>query len=97
MKAEDLKTKTQDELKKVIIDTRKEQFNLRFQKSGGALQNTAQMRKARRTIARAKTFLNQKDAGVAAPAAKAKPVKEAAKKPAAEKETKAKKTKKTAA
>ncbi|GJL85939.1 MAG: 50S ribosomal protein L29 [Micavibrio sp.] len=60
MKADDLKTKTADELKKMLLDLRKEQFNLRFQKNGGSLDNTAQMRKIRRTIARAKTFLNTK-------------------------------------
>ena len=38
---------------------RKEQFNLRFQLSGGELENTAQMRKIRRDIARVKTTMNQ--------------------------------------
>ncbi len=60
MKAEDLKTKTIDELKKALLDLRKEQFNLRFQKSGGTLDNTAQVRKTRRNIARVKTFLEKK-------------------------------------
>lgn len=60
MKAEDLKTKTVDELTKMLMDLRKEQFNLRFQKSGGQLDNTAQMRSVRRNIARVKTFMNEK-------------------------------------
>lgn len=59
MKAEDLKTKTADELQKLLMDNRKAQFNLRFQKSGGTLDNTSEIRKTRRTIARIKTFLNQ--------------------------------------
>jgi len=59
MKAEDLKTKTVDELEKLLLDQKKEQFNLRFQKTNGTLDNTAQARKVRRTIARIKTFLNQ--------------------------------------
>jgi len=43
----------------MLVDMRKEQFNLRFQKSGGQLENTAQMRKVRRDIARIKTMLTQ--------------------------------------
>lgn len=50
MKAEDLRTKTQDELQKLLLDTRKDQMNLRFQKTNGTLDNTAEMRKKRRTV-----------------------------------------------
>ncbi len=60
MNAEDLRAKSIDELIKIIIDLRKEQFNARFQKAQGSLENTAQIRKNRRAIARAKTILNQK-------------------------------------
>jgi large subunit ribosomal protein L29 len=60
MNAEDLKAKSIDELMKLIIDLRKEQFNIRFQRAQGALENTAQVRVNRRAIARAKTILNQK-------------------------------------
>ncbi|MCB1783989.1 MAG: 50S ribosomal protein L29 [Alphaproteobacteria bacterium] len=83
MNAEDLKTKTEDELVKIILDLRKEQFNSRFQQTQGTLENTATIRKARRTIARAKTILNQKRRGDVAPAtakAEAKKAKPAAKK-----------------
>lgn len=59
MKKEDLKSKSTDELKKMLLDTRKEQFNLRFQLSGGQLENTSQMRKIRRDVARIKTMMNQ--------------------------------------
>lgn len=62
MKAEDLKGKTQDQLEKMLLDLRKEQFNLRFQRSGGQLENTAQMRKVRRDIARVKTFISAQKA-----------------------------------
>ena len=58
--AEDLRAKSIDELVKYIVDLRKEQFNARFQQAQGALENTAQIRKNRREIARAKTILNQK-------------------------------------
>lgn len=60
MKAEDLKTKTVDELQKLLLDTRKGQFNLRFQRTNGQMENTSEIRKTRRTIARIKTFLNAK-------------------------------------
>ncbi|NQZ14453.1 MAG: 50S ribosomal protein L29 [Alphaproteobacteria bacterium] len=59
MKAEELKGKSTDELTKMLVEMRKEQFNLRFQQSGGQLENTAQMRKVRRDIARVKTMLTQ--------------------------------------
>jgi large subunit ribosomal protein L29 len=57
MKAADLRTKTPDELKDSLMDLRKEQFNLRFQKASGQLENTARARQVRRDIARLKTVL----------------------------------------
>ncbi len=57
MKAADLRTKTPDELKDALMDLRKEQFNLRFQKASGQLENTARARQVRRDIARLKTVL----------------------------------------
>ena len=58
-KAEDLKGKSVDELKKMLLEMRKEQFNLRFQRTSQQLENTSQLRKVRRDIARIKTFINQ--------------------------------------
>jgi large subunit ribosomal protein L29 len=58
-KVEDLKGKSVDELKKTLLEKRKEQFNMRFQKTGQQLENTSQLRKIRRDIARIKTFINQ--------------------------------------
>ena len=58
--AENLRAKTVDELKTTIVDLKKEQFNLRFQRASGELQNTARMRTIRREIARIKTVLGQK-------------------------------------
>lgn len=55
----DLKGKSQDELKALLLDLRKQQMDMRFQKAGGQLQNTAEIRKVRRTIARVKTYMNQ--------------------------------------
>lgn len=62
MKAEELKTKTEDELTKLLLEKRKERMNLRFQKANGQMEKTHEVRKVRRTIARIKTFLTQKKA-----------------------------------
>ena len=60
--AENLRASTVDELKTKIVDLKKEQFNLRFQRASGELENTARMRTIRREIARIKTVLGQKSA-----------------------------------
>ena len=56
MKASDVKTMTQDELTDELATLKKEQFNLRFQRATGQLENTARVRKVRRDIARIKTI-----------------------------------------
>lgn len=58
MKIDDLKSKSEDELKKLLLDTRKDQMNLRFQKTNGTLDKTSDMRKKRRLVAQIKTLLN---------------------------------------
>jgi large subunit ribosomal protein L29 len=60
MKAEDLRHKTPDQLKSDLARLKKEQFNLRFQKASGQLENTVRARQVRRDVARVLTFLNQK-------------------------------------
>ncbi len=57
MKAEELRGKTPDQLKEQLLDLKKEQFNLRFQKATGQLENTSRVREIRRDIARIKTVL----------------------------------------
>ena len=59
MKAEELRGKTADQLGDQLLDLRKEQFNLRFQRVSGQLENTARVRQVRRDIARIKTVLNR--------------------------------------
>ena len=54
-KAKDLRAQKSEELEGRAADLKKEQFNLRFQKATGQLENTSQMRKARRDIARIRT------------------------------------------
>jgi large subunit ribosomal protein L29 len=60
MDADDLRTKTLDELKQSLLDLKREQFNLRFQAASGQLENTARVRQVRRDIARIKTVLGAK-------------------------------------
>ena len=60
MKAGELRTKSEDELKDSLIGLRKEAFNLRFQRASGQLENTARIREVRRDIARIKTLLRQR-------------------------------------
>jgi large subunit ribosomal protein L29 len=60
MKAGDLRTKSEDELKESLLGLRKEAFNLRFQRASGQLENTARIRTVRRDIARIKTILRQR-------------------------------------
>lgn len=82
-KAEDLSTKTPDELGALLLDLKKQQLNLRFQRSQGQLENTAQIRNTRREIARVHTFLSRRTADSAAskqPSAKKAPKDKAAKK-----------------
>ena len=60
MKAEELRGKTVDELNDQLVALKKEQFNLRFQRASGQLENTARVWVVRRDIARIKTVLGQR-------------------------------------
>ena len=68
MKAEELRGKTKDQLGDQLIDLRKEQFNLRFQRASGQLENTARVGQIRRDIARIKTVMNRMQGEVQAQA-----------------------------
>ncbi|MGA8155273.1 MAG: 50S ribosomal protein L29 [Rhodoplanes sp.] len=61
--AADLRAMTIDQLDDELLKLKKEQFNLRFQKATGQLENTARVRQVRRDIARVKTVAQQKSAG----------------------------------
>ena len=58
----DLKTMTDDQQDQEILALKKEQFNLRFQRATGQLENTSRVRVVRRDIARIKTLAAQKRA-----------------------------------
>jgi large subunit ribosomal protein L29 len=66
MKAEDVRAKTADELQEQLVTLKKEQFNLRFQRASGQLENTARVRQVRRDIARIKTVLTERRGPAAA-------------------------------
>jgi large subunit ribosomal protein L29 len=55
-KATDIRAKTADELTTLLLDLRKEQFNLRFQRATGQQEGTGRVREVRREIARIKTI-----------------------------------------
>ena len=61
MKASDLRSLSELELNNRLNDSHQELFNLRFQRASGQLTNTARVREVRRTIARIKTLLRQRE------------------------------------
>jgi large subunit ribosomal protein L29 len=60
MKAEEFRHMTADQLDDQLTKLKKEQFNLRFQRASGQLENTSRVREVRRDIARIKTVQTQK-------------------------------------
>jgi large subunit ribosomal protein L29 len=58
----DLRVMSDDQLNDEVLRMKKEQFNLRFQRATGQLENTSRVREVRRDIARAKTIASQKRA-----------------------------------
>ena len=60
VKTADVRTKTDKELETRLIELRKEQFNLRFQKATGQLANTARVHHVRKEIAKITTVVGQR-------------------------------------
>jgi large subunit ribosomal protein L29 len=56
----DLKVMSADQLEQELLNLKKEQFNLRFQRATGQLENTSRVRTVRREIARIKSLFAQK-------------------------------------
>ena len=61
-RADDFRAKSVDELTDQVAKLKKEQFNLRFQRANGQLENTGRVRAVRREIARLRTVLTEKRA-----------------------------------
>jgi large subunit ribosomal protein L29 len=81
MKTADARAMTVDQIDDEVLKLKKEQFNLRFQRATGQLENTARVRVVRRDIARLKTIAAQKRAGAPEPARPAPAAGDAAAKP----------------
>lgn len=60
MKATDVRLKTGDQLSTTLLDLRKEQFNLRFQRASGQNEGLGRVKQVRRDIARVKTIMAEK-------------------------------------
>ncbi|MBA1156580.1 MULTISPECIES: 50S ribosomal protein L29 [Microvirga] len=65
-RASDLNAMSKDQLSDELLNLKKEQFNLRFQRATGQLENTGRVREVRRDIARVKTLQRQKAAAAKA-------------------------------
>ena len=63
MKIDEVRGFTHDQLAETLTNLKKEQFNLRFQRASGQLENTSRVRQVRRDIARVMTLARQKRAG----------------------------------
>ena len=59
-KAQDYRAMTPDQLDDELVKLKKEQFNLRFQKATGQLENSSRVRVVRRDIARIRTVAGAK-------------------------------------
>jgi large subunit ribosomal protein L29 len=64
-KVADVRAKSEDELKAMLLDLRKEQFNLRFQRASGQLEATGRIKTVRRDIARLKTITGERQRAAA--------------------------------
>jgi large subunit ribosomal protein L29 len=64
-KPADIRAKSADELKTMLLELKREQFNLRFQRATGQQEGTSRVREVRRDIARVKTIIAE--AGASAP------------------------------
>lgn len=56
-----IRAKESSEIEKQIVELKQELFNLRFQAAVGKLENTAQLRKVKKDIARAYTILTERE------------------------------------
>ena len=59
VKTKDLRAMSLDELEAKLVECKKEQFNLRVQQSTGQLQNTAQLAKVRKEVAKINTLITE--------------------------------------
>ena len=61
MKAKEIHDMTNEELDAKLVSLKEELFNLRFQQATGQLENTARLKTVKKTIARIKTVLTERE------------------------------------
>ncbi|MEQ6376625.1 50S ribosomal protein L29 [Bacillaceae bacterium S4-13-58] len=64
MKANEIRELTTAEIEQKVMSLKEELFNLRFQLATGQLENTARIREVRKSIARMKTVVREREVGV---------------------------------
>ncbi|MDI3280423.1 MAG: 50S ribosomal protein L29 [Bacillota bacterium] len=64
MKMKEIRDLTQEELQRKLADLKEELFNLRFQQAAGQIDNPMRIREVRRSIARIKTVLRERELGL---------------------------------
>lgn len=62
MKASEYRGKNAEELNKLLLDLKREQFNLRMQAGSGQMTKPSEVQRVRREIARVKTVINEQSA-----------------------------------
>ncbi len=61
MKSKEIRELTTEEIKKKIVENKEELFNLRFQQATGNLDKPHRVHELRKTVARLKTILNERE------------------------------------
>lgn len=61
MNIKEIREKSSDELLKIEKDFKEELFNLRFERATGSIENPMRIRELRKSIARIKTILNERN------------------------------------
>ncbi len=64
MKANELRKMTSEELEHELSELKDQLFNLRFQNATVQLENPIRIREVKKTIARVKTILNERNLGI---------------------------------
>ena len=61
MKVKEIRELSTEEINKKLVETKEELFNLRFQQATGNLEKPSRIRELRRTVARMKTVLKERE------------------------------------
>ena len=64
MRIEEIREKTIPELNDKVLELKKELFELRFQQATGRLEKPNQLKEVKKTIARIKTVITEKEMGI---------------------------------